>query len=208
MPRSLTLPLLLTALLLTAAFLLPARATAFTTSELLPKAANSIAKQMDAQLMRRFATGEYGSKDKTRNNFMIMATVPVELNNLNISCPAARQFSEELARWFVTAGYRWQELRKGQDIKFDQRTGETLLTRDLKQLATRKGSSQAVLVGTYVISPIQVRFSMRLIHTPTNEVLAMGTETVPITDDLRPLLTDMQPDPRLKTTPSTGTRLH
>lgn len=189
-----------------AAIVMSSFADAFPASALLPKAADSIAKQMDAQLMSRFASSD---KRAARSKIMIMATVPVNLNNFEISCTAARQMSEEIARWFVNAGYRWRELRKGKDIRFDPLTGETLLTRDLKQLESLQGQSQAVLVGTYVISPIQVRFSMRLIHTPTNEVLAMGTETVEITDDLRPLLREgTGPDPRLKTTPSTGTRLH
>lgn len=51
----------------------------------------------------------------------------------------------------------------------------------------------------------QVRFSIRLIHTSSNEVLAMGTATVPITDDLRPLVREARPGRRLA--PSVSTRL-
>lgn len=164
-----------------------------------PKAADDIAKQMDKQLMLRFGgkspswMGSGSQEDRAiRSRLTIMATVPVNLNNLDVSCPLARQMAEEVSRWMVNAGYQFEELRKGKDIFFSRPTGETLLTRNTRLLATRQVSSEAILVGTYVITPDQVRFSIRLLHTPTNDVLAMGTSTVPITDDVRPLLTDNQ----------------
>ena len=60
----------------------------------------------------------------------------------------------------------------------------------MRKLASTLGTGQAILAGTYVVSGEQVRFSMSLIHTTSNEVLAKGTATVPITDDLLPLLED------------------
>lgn len=179
-----------------------------------PAAADDISKQMDKQLMTRYAPKSFGGLStfdskpdyETRQGISIMATVPVSLNNLNVSCPLARQMTEEITRWMVNAGYIFEELRKGQDIQFSSPTGETLLTRDTARLATRNVTSAGVLVGTYVISKDQVRFNIRILHTPSNEVLAMGTATVPITDDIRPLLYDLSQTP-VKVTPSIGTRL-
>ncbi len=185
---------LFSALLLFCVMSLPVPASAVGS---VPKAADDIAKQMDKQLMIRFGgkspawTGSGSQEDRAiRNRLSVMATVPVNLNNLDVSCPLARQMTEEISRWMVNAGYQFEELRKGKDIFFSKPTGETLLTRDTRLLATRQVSSEAILVGTYVITPDQVRFNIRLLHTPTNDVLAMGTGTVPITDDVRPLLTD------------------
>lgn len=180
-----------------------------------PKAANEVAEQMDKQIINRFKTGSGGSlstysgdSDRrfTRQQITIISTVPVNLNNLNLSCAAARQMSEEVSRWFINAGYKLQEMRKGRDIFFDRSTGETLLTRDTAYLATLKATGDAVLVGTYVISPIQVRFSLRLLHVSSNEVMAMGTVTVPITDDLQPLLRETGLEEQ-KVMPSIGTKL-
>ncbi len=98
--------------------------------------------------------------------------------------------TEEISRWLVNAGYRYQELRKGSYIRFDRGTGELILTREVRKLTSTRGTGQAILAGTYVVSGEQVRFSMSLIHTTSNEVLAKGTATVPITDDLLPLLED------------------
>jgi len=75
----------------------------------------------------------------------------------------------------------------------------------VRQLASPSGTSQAILAGTYVTTSEQVRFSIRLIHTSSNEVLAMGTATVPITDDLRPLVREARPGDGLA--PSVSTRL-
>lgn len=180
-----------------------------------PRAADSMAAQMDRQIIARFGEKKQGlltnapsesQKRALRERIAIMGTVPVNLNNLEASCPLARQVSEEIGRWFVNAGYKYQELRKGKEIFFQKRQGEMLLTRDTALLATRNVSSEAILAGTYVVSSEQARFSMRLIHTPSNEVLAMGTATVPITDDLRPLLANTAAGTPV-IAPSIGTRL-
>lgn len=183
-----------------------------------PKAANDIAQQMDKQLMTRYApqsgssSGEGVSMSGSSNNYAVrqrislMSTVPVSLNNLQVSSPLARQMAEEITRWLVNAGYIFEEIRKGQDLQFSSPTGETILTRDTARLATRSVTSAGIVVGTYVISKDQVRFNIRILHTPSNEVLAMGTATVPITDDIRPLLYDVSQTP-VKVMPSIGTRL-
>ncbi len=46
---------------------------------------------------------------------------------------------------------------------------------------------------------------MRLIHTPSNEVLAMGTATVPVSEELRPLLVHATHTGPIR--PSVGTSL-
>lgn len=182
----------LVVILVLAALLFPLTAAAVGT---VPGAANSIAEQLDDQLMMRYAGDDPGTSKKQRQalaraQIMIMGTTPANINNLEAASPLARQMTEEISRWLVNAGYRYQELRKGSYIRFDKRTGELILTRDVRKLASTLGTGQAVLAGTYVVSGEQVRFSMSLIHTTSNEVLAKSTATVPITDDLLPLLED------------------
>ncbi|MEG2173631.1 MAG: FlgO family outer membrane protein [Desulfovibrionaceae bacterium] len=202
-------------MLLLAALCMPIAAAAVGN---VPKAANDIAKQMDKQLMARYGAkssngneggvtiGSSSADYSTRQRISIMSTVPVSLNNLQVSSPLARQMVEEIARWMINAGYVFEEIRKGQDIQFSNPTGETLLTRDTARLASRTVTSAGVMVGTYVVSTEQVRFNIRILHTPSNEVLAMGTATVPITEDIRPLLYDMSQTP-VKVMPSIGTKL-
>ena len=196
-------------ILLLAALLLPLTAAA---AGNVPTAATTIARQLDEQLMMRYAGSdpEVSKKDQqalARAHIIIMGTTPANLNDLNEASPLARQMMEEVTRWLMNAGYRFQELRKGSDIYFDKKKGEFILTRDVKRLASRVGTSQAIMAGTYVVSGEQVRFNIRLIHTSSNEVLAMGSGTVPITDDLMPLLRDPSPGGKGGVTPTVNTRL-
>ncbi len=178
-----------------------------------PKAANSIAKQIDAQLMARGGLPDGAlPKDKLearrrliRSRITIMGTTPVNLNNLKLSNALARQMTEEVLRWLASAGYQVREIRKGKELRFQEGVGEMLLSRNTKELQSTKATSIGVLTGTYVVTPEQVRFTMRLLHTPTHDVLGMGTATVPITPDVPPLLKENLHPVKIK--PSIGTRL-
>lgn len=196
-------------ILVIAALLLPLTAAA---AGNVPTAATRIAKQLDEQLMMRYAGTDPAESKKNqqalaRASIMIMGTTPANLNNLDEASPLARQMMEEVSRWLINAGYRFQELRKGRDIYFDKTKGEFILTRDVNRLANKIGTSQAIMAGTYVVSGEQVRFNIRLIHTTSNEVLAMGSGTVPITEDLLPLLRDATPGGKGGIMPSVNTRL-
>ena len=186
---TLALVILLTALLL------PLAAAAGRGS--VPEAAESIIAQMDPQMLTRLAGVE-----GTRGDVSIAVTVPVNLTDFEASSPLARQMAEEIASALVNTGYRVQEIRKGREVVF-RPDGEMLLTRKVDQLASTTVNSVAVLV--YTVTSRSVRFNMRLIGTDSNEILSMGTATVPVTEELQPLLADLK-GPR-KVTPSVGTRL-
>jgi hypothetical protein len=180
-----------------------------------PTAADDMAEAMDKQILGHFGVEQPGlfsnSKQEhqpltIRRALSISCTVAVDLNNLESTSTVGRQISEEMARWFVQAGYKVKELRKGRDVYIDPQRGEMLLTRDVRKLLSTNVTTEAVLAGTYVVTPEQVRFSMRLLHVPTNDILAMATATVPITDDLKPLLHAMFKV--TKVAPSIGTKLN
>ncbi|MBQ3060541.1 MAG: hypothetical protein IJD16_09580 [Desulfovibrio sp.] len=194
-------------ILVLACLLLPLAAAAAT----VPSAANSIGKQLDQQLMMRYAGAEDPSTSRkqqeavARAQIFIMGTTPADINDLNRTSPLARQMTEEVSRWLMAAGYRYQELRTGKYIRFDRRSGELILTREVNRLTSRMGTAPVLLAGTYLVSGGQVRFTMSLIHAGSREVLAKATATVPFTDDIYGLLED--PMPGSGTTPSTYTRL-
>lgn len=187
---------ILVLLALTVGLLLPLAAAAAS----VPEAADAMASSMDAQLARHL--GQDGAPPR---GISIMVTTPVDLGNLEGANGLARQMAEEMSRWFVQAGYRVQEIRKGRTILFQPETGELLLTRRVDLLGAQTVSSVAILAGTYTITPRAVRFNMRLIHTPGTEVLAMGTATVPVSEELRPLLVDASRTAPIR--PSVGTSL-
>jgi hypothetical protein len=200
-------------LFLAMAFLLIPMAAAAATRGTVTIAADDMAEAMDKQILAHFGVeqpGLFSKKEqrhhplKIRRALSISCTVAVDLNNLENTSPVGRQISEEMARWFVQAGYKVREIRKGKDVHIDAKRGEMVLTRDVHKLLSTNVTTEAVLAGTYVVTPEQVRFSMRLLHVPTNDILAMATATTPITDDLKPLLHDVK---EVKLGPSIGTKL-
>lgn len=177
------------------ALFMPATGSAFFGGSV-PSAATSIAQQLDGQLMMRYAGFSKDIPRKqleaiARAKIMLLGTTPANINNLEETNPLSRQFAEELSKNMIAKGYRYQELRRGKHIRVDKKKGELILTRDVNEMVKQEGTGQAVLAGTYIISPEQVRFTVSLIHPTSNEVLAKGIATVPLTDDVMALLEDL-----------------
>jgi TolB-like protein len=205
---------ILATLLLLAAMLFPIMAGAFMSmlAGSVPTAAVEIARQLDRQLLMRYADYDRSipRSDRvaaTRAGIMVIGTTIVDLNDLETSSPLGRQMTEEITRWMVNAGYRFQELRRGSAVRFKKGRGEFLLSRNVKELSRQTAVGQVAMVGTYVSSGENVRFTVRLVHPDTNEVIAMGTATVPITRDLAPMLMDKPIMPGSGIRPSTLTTL-
>lgn len=148
-----------------------------------PQIASGMGRELDRQVVEHLGLGEAPAK-----GISLMITTPVNSNNLEEANPLARQLQEELARWFVQAGYKVREIRKSADIMFTEDTGEIILTRNPGLLNATTVGSGAVLTGTYTVTPNNVRFNIRLLQTASQQVLAMSTASVPITAELRPLL--------------------
>ncbi len=172
-------------LLLLIALLLPLSAAAFTfmLPPSVPAAAEEIANTMDMQITKAHIDKSFAKRDLS-----IVCTVPVALNNLELTNPLAYQMAEEVASLLITAGYTVSEIRKADNLFISQETAETILTRDVNQLALKESTSVAVLTGTYTQTTDNIRFTMSIIHIPTNQVLAKGSGTVGITREILPLI--------------------
>ena len=142
-----------------------------------PQVASAIGREIDRQVVDRMGQG-----------ISLCITTPVDNNDLDTSNPLARQMQEEVARWFVQAGYDVQEIRKGANILFEPSTGEMLLTRKELMLGTTIVNSTAIVAGTYTVTPKHVRFNIRLVRTADREVIGMSTMTVPIDGEIAALL--------------------
>ncbi|GAB6176475.1 FlgO family outer membrane protein [Desulfobaculum senezii] len=149
----------------------------------IPQTADTLATTLDAQLAERLGL-EHGPARGTA----LIVTTPANLDDLEQSSPLARQLAEELATWFVGSGYKVQEIRKGKYILLKPGRGEMLLTRDVQLADNRYVHSAVMLTGTYSRTSKHVRFNVRLIHTPSNEVLAMSSATLPLTHEVAELL--------------------
>ena len=160
-----------------------APATSMSVEGQVPQAASALARHIDRQL-----AGRLGQPESPARGVSLAITVPVDVTDLEKTNPLAMQMAEELSRWFVQAGYSVQEIRKGSDVLFDPEIGEILLTRRTTVLDRSPIQSAAVLVGTYTITPKNVRYNIKLMHSTSRDLLGMATISVPITGELRPLL--------------------
>ena len=170
-----------TALLVTLAA--PQATASLSVEGAVPQAASAMARQIDRQIVERLAQPEPPAVGVS-----LAVTVPVDVNDLDASNPLARQMGEELARWFVQAGYSVQEIRKGNTVLIEPGNGEKLLTRRDNLLDKKNIESAAIMTGTYSVTSKNVRFNIRVLHTATQEVLGMSTVSVPLTAEVRSLL--------------------
>jgi len=148
----------------------------------IPQAASAAGREMDRQVVARLAQGETPARGVS-----LCITTPVDVNDLTTSSPLARQMQEEIARWFVQAGYNVVEIRKGADILFEPSTGEMLLTREDRLLGSRRVTSTAIITGTYTVALDHVRFNIRMVRTQNREILAMSTITLPLNREIAAL---------------------
>ncbi len=166
-------------ILIVMAILLPFTAAANT----VPEAAEELVEVLDEQLMKKA-----GQEDFDRANLVLSITTPQYLSNFSETNELARQMSEEMAAYFSNLGYGLVEIRKAKNIRMSDPAGESLLTRDPKALSAHSSHSMGILTGTYVISKNNVRFNMKVVSALDNSVLAMGSATVPITQDIASML--------------------
>ncbi|NJB66955.1 hypothetical protein GGQ74_000595 [Desulfobaculum xiamenense] len=165
-----------------------------------PDMADSIAASLDAQLVERLGLDEGPARGTT-----LIVTTPASLDDLEQSSPLARLLGEEMAGWFVRSGYSVQDVRKGKNILLKPGRGELLLTRDVQLADNRFVKSAVLLTGTYTQTSRNVRFNIRLIHAPSNEVLAMASATLPLTSEVTELLDEKSRDEMTRIRPSVRT---
>ncbi len=168
---------------------------------MVPKAGTALARQIDRQLSGGFGKSEGGGA----SGFSMIVTIPADLGNLEKTNPLSRQLAEEMARWFVQAGYNVHEVRMAANLFIDEEKGELMLSRKTKLLKDLNANVMGVLVGTYTVTRRSVRFNVRMVQANGNEVLGMSTITLPLDGEVRTLLTDEGATNGIA--PAVGTRL-
>ncbi|WP_052813321.1 FlgO family outer membrane protein [Desulfonatronum thioautotrophicum] len=123
--------------------------------------------------------------DRTRP---ILFTSFVDLDDLNTSSTFGRLLGEQVAARMSQHGFRVVELKLRQDsMVFSQEAGEMVLSRDLRDVRNHQ-DTQAVLVGTYVVTQDAVIVSAKLLSTLDGTILATRNATLRKTRQIQELI--------------------
>ena len=111
----------------------------------------------------------------------ILMTTLVDNNNLSKTSRFGRILQEHITSRFVQLGFPVQEIKLAKTLQINQRSGETMLSRDLSVL-TGARQAQAIFAGTLSHTGNIMYISTRLIDPMNSNILA--------TDDYRLCMDD------------------
>lgn len=146
------------------------------TQEYYPQAAQAIAMDLDAQLAARLGFGSSSS----RGLQWVVITTPTDINAMGQATPLSRMMAEQLGLAMTAQGYYVQEIRKTSEVVFNKAQGEFMLSRDVRELATKKFQGTLIVSGTYVATPYGVRFNIEVMDARNNDVLAKSSQVLPM----------------------------
>jgi hypothetical protein len=101
----------------------------------------------------------------------VLVATFVNNNDLNMTSRFGLILQEHIASRFVQMGYVVREIKLRKDLLIRKKTGEILLSRDLKDLQPTL-TAQAALVGTYSFTNRIMYLSARLINPETSDIIS------------------------------------
>ncbi len=114
-------------------------------------------------------------------------TTFVNLDDLYTTSSFGRMYAEQVMSELTMRGYDVVELRQADALQFLGNGGEFGLSRDVGMIK-RQRDLGAVVVGTYVVSPVRVYVNARLVDPATSLVLSAGSVEMDKTTEMVKLL--------------------
>lgn len=111
----------------------------------------------------------------------------VDVDRRAESSRLGRIVAEQIAGRLVQRGLRVGEPKLQPALALQRGPSELLPPPELREAGQADGA-QALVVGSYAVSPSQLYISLKLVHPPGNAVLAAHDYAVPMDDDLHALL--------------------
>lgn len=116
----------------------------------------------------------------------ILAASFVNIDDLKDTSTFGRVASQQIATQFTRAGYKVKEMLLRKNVIIKQKTGEFLLSRELKEISV-KHNAQAVIVGTYALASNYVYLTAKLVNTVDSTVLSSYDYRIPVDRDVKKL---------------------
>ncbi len=127
-----------------------------------------------------------GKRSFSGNRQLLMTTV-VDIDDLYRTCRFGRTLTEALANQLFQHGFGVVEVRKASHLMVKKGGGELILTRDTS-LMVGEQRAEAVVVGTYSLTPDSVIVGLRMIDPETEEVLSVAGLEIQRSDAVNDLL--------------------
>ena len=124
-----------------------------------------IGEEVARQLIANRRAGAAGGR--------LIVTTLVNLDDLRQTSRFGRTMSEAMATQLFQHGYGVVELRKAARIMVEDHHGEMVLSRDAARLAGEY-EANAVLAGTYAMTPKTVIINVKLLDASSQEVLSVA----------------------------------
>ena len=140
-----------------------------------------IGEELARQLIANQREGDGGER--------LIFTTLVNLDNLRQTSKFGRTMSESLATQLFQHGYGVVELRKTANILVQDNKGEMVLSRDVARLAGQY-EANAVVAGTYAMTPRTVIINVKLLDVHSQEVLSVAGMELERSSTINYLLAD------------------
>ncbi|MDC0358236.1 FlgO family outer membrane protein [Oligoflexia bacterium] len=114
-------------------------------------------------------------------------TTFVNLDDLYTTSTFGRVYAEQVMSELSMRGYDVIELRHADALQFLVANGEYALSRDIAAVR-RERDLGALIVGTYVVSPVRVYVNARLVDPSTSMVLSAGSVEMAKTKEIAKLV--------------------
>ncbi len=118
---------------------------------------------------------------------LILVASFVSVNNLDMSSSFGRITSQQVATQFSNSGFKIEEMLLRKNVRIEQKSGEFLLSRDLKKIDSVH-NAQAVIVGTYAVAIDYAYITAKVINTVDSKVIASYDYKIPLDKDIKYLL--------------------
>lgn len=137
------------------------------------------------ELARQLTTALPGG---SRGRTLIFTTI-TDLDHLQQPTRFGRALSEALSTGMFRQGFRVVEMRKGDGIVIGERAGELILSRDAARLS-REHRADAIVAGTYSLTPESVLINLKLLAAASQEVLSVASLELERTYAINAMLAD------------------
>ncbi len=118
----------------------------------------------------------------------VLVTSLVNLEDLDKTCAFGRLTTQQIGSRLSQHGFKVLEPRLSSTLRFENREGEFMLTRESMRLLSTEYDAHAVMVGTYSESKDRVFLSVRVVRLNDSAVMAAYEYFLPKNDDVQALM--------------------